>query len=252
MRVVPVLDIKNGRAVHARGGDRSRYSPLRSRFYPSDDPFAAARAMRYRLGVDELYIADLDAITTGSRANRSLIHALVADGFKLWLDRGIRDPHDVDDPILDDLFRVIAGAETIQGAETIETLVRRRGEGAVVMSLDLDAQGVRLSRTLRSNDFDDSPHVMIETAYQAGCRAFLILDLASVGGESGFRRLELVDELRRRRRDVSIAIGGGIRGVDDLVLAASRGVSVALVGTAVHHGIVDREAVALVASIGEL
>ncbi len=249
MRVVPVLDIKNGRAVHARGGDRSLYAPLRSPFYPSSDPFAAARAMRDRLGVDELYIADLDAIESGSRANRSLIQSLVADGFKLWLDRGIREPNDVDDPILDDLFRVIAGAETIQGAETIATLVRRRGEGSVVMSLDLDPQGVRLSRTLRSNDFDDSPLAMIETAYQAGCRTFLILDLASVGGESGFRRLELVDELRRRRPGVSIAIGGGIRGIDDLVLAASRGASVALVGTAVHHGLVDREAVTLVESI---
>jgi HisA/HisF family protein len=251
MRIVPVLDIKHGRAVHARGGDRSRYARLRSRLHPSSDPLESARAMRDRLGVNELYLADLDAIETQSRENFPVIKKIINDGFKVWLDRGIQALSDAEDPILDDLHRVIAGSETIQSLDTIERLVRRRGAETVVLSLDLDPHGVRLAPAFRSSEIGDSPLAIIEAAYRAGCRSLLVLDLASVGGENGFGRFEIVDEVRRRLADVSIAIGGGIRGIDDLASAERRGVSAALVGTAIHQGLIDREAVAFVASPGE-
>ena len=44
MRVVPVLDIKNGRAVHAVQGKRAHYGPLRSVLHGSDDPIGIASA----------------------------------------------------------------------------------------------------------------------------------------------------------------------------------------------------------------
>ena len=63
MRVVPVIDLKDGTAVHAVRGERERYRPVRSALAREDgDPLALARAFRSTLGLDELYVADLDAI----------------------------------------------------------------------------------------------------------------------------------------------------------------------------------------------
>src|SRR5271165_5825122 len=45
-RVIPVLDLKAGRAVHAIRGNRSDYQPVRSLLHPSTDPEQLARAYR--------------------------------------------------------------------------------------------------------------------------------------------------------------------------------------------------------------
>ena len=49
-RVIPVLDVKDGLAVHAVGGQRSHYRPVRSLLHPSADPLDLARAYRDILG----------------------------------------------------------------------------------------------------------------------------------------------------------------------------------------------------------
>jgi hypothetical protein len=52
--------------VHAVRGERERYRPLRSTLVDGADPVAVTRAVRDRLGLDELYVADLDAIAGGT------------------------------------------------------------------------------------------------------------------------------------------------------------------------------------------
>ena len=71
-QVIPVLDLKDGRAVHAKGGRRDHYRPIQSILHPTSDPIALARAFRAGLGLHTLYLADLDAITGSDRALTSL------------------------------------------------------------------------------------------------------------------------------------------------------------------------------------
>ena len=59
-RVIPVLDLKDGQAVHAVAGQRSHYQPVRSILHPSADPMDLARAFRDMLGLHKLYLADLE------------------------------------------------------------------------------------------------------------------------------------------------------------------------------------------------
>ena len=57
MRVIGVLDLLGGRAVHARAGRRDSYEPVRG-----GDGVALARWYMRDVGLTELYAADLDAI----------------------------------------------------------------------------------------------------------------------------------------------------------------------------------------------
>jgi uncharacterized protein related to proFAR isomerase len=64
MRVLGVLDLLAGRAVHARAGRRDSYEPVRTVAGVAIDGNAVALARNYLspLGLTELYAADLDAI----------------------------------------------------------------------------------------------------------------------------------------------------------------------------------------------
>src|SRR5690554_7877547 len=62
MDVIPVLDLRGGCAVHADGGDRSRYPVVEGVLGSGTDPVGLATRFRDRLGCATVYVADLDAI----------------------------------------------------------------------------------------------------------------------------------------------------------------------------------------------
>jgi phosphoribosylformimino-5-aminoimidazole carboxamide ribotide isomerase len=79
--VVPVLDVRAGKAVRADGGARAAYEPLRSAWTAgrggrgaggagTADPVDVARSLRDGLGVRILYLAHLDAIEEAAGALR--------------------------------------------------------------------------------------------------------------------------------------------------------------------------------------
>ena len=63
MRVIGVIDLRNGRAVRACAGHRDRYPPI-------GDPVDLARRYVDHYKLTELYLADLDAIENGGGPDR--------------------------------------------------------------------------------------------------------------------------------------------------------------------------------------
>ena len=99
LELIPVLDLSAGRAVHAVGGDRARYEPVRSVLAPDHDGDARALAQAYRtrLGAPRCYVADLDAITLGRPQHDLLARLAEPDGFggAMLVDAGIASVADL-------------------------------------------------------------------------------------------------------------------------------------------------------------
>src|SRR3972149_5735250 len=90
MEIIPVVDIRGGRAVAGKGGRREEYRDLETVFYPSPDPLEIARRMPY----ERLYVADLDGVVQG-KPDIPLLEEL-AGVKKLMVDAGIRTPEDLE------------------------------------------------------------------------------------------------------------------------------------------------------------
>src|SRR2546427_12464540 len=88
MRIIPVLDLKEGVAVHAVRGERQSYMPVQSVLAPTADPVALASAFLTRLGLRDCYVADLDAIA-GRGDHGPTVRAIAAAGLAVWLDAGV-------------------------------------------------------------------------------------------------------------------------------------------------------------------
>ena len=135
-RVIPVLDVKNGQAVHAVGGIRSHYRPLQSLLHPSCKPMELALAYRDLLDLRELYLADLDAIS-GKRPDLSLYHRLAVMDVHLWIDAGLKDENDLDALVDLDHTTIVVGLETAAGPDAVRAILDRTDPSRVVLSLDL-------------------------------------------------------------------------------------------------------------------
>ncbi len=233
MRVVPVLDIKNGRAVHAVQGKRAHYGPLRSVLHGSDDPIGIASAL-LQSGLNELYLADLDAIA-GHPPCPALLRALSHLGSRPWVDAGLRFAADARALVQAGVDTIVAGLETLKGPDELARLIHDGPASRVVFSLDL-FEGRPLVDTSRSWETNDA-RSLGERAIALGVKRLLLLDVALVGTGRGPRVGDLLRDLRAfAEGPLELAVGGGVSGPDDLRRLRDEGADVVLVGSALHDG----------------
>jgi phosphoribosylformimino-5-aminoimidazole carboxamide ribotide isomerase len=233
LRVIPVLDVKGGLAVHAVAGRRDHYGPVRSILHATSDPIALGRAYRDLLGLHTVYLADLDALT-GRPPDLALYRGLLAQGLDLWVDAGLRDAAMLPPLLSAGVPTLIAGLETVRGLSALAAIVERAGPERVVFSLDL-----RDGRPLFAPDASwesDDPRVLAESVRALGVRRLILLDLARVGTGSGPGTLPLLESLKGSHRDWEIIVGGGIAGPDDLERLKQTPASAVLIGSALHDG----------------
>jgi phosphoribosylformimino-5-aminoimidazole carboxamide ribotide isomerase len=238
MRVIPVIDLRGGRAVLARGGDRGEYRPVESLLYQGDDPLGLALEYREVLGLDEIYLADLDAIAGGTPALELLRRASEA-GLKVWVDAGLREPSRAGALFDAGAQTVIAATETLAGPAALAEIVRESPPGTVVFGLDLRAGQPVVAPGSSWHSIE--PHGLVETGLALGLRRLLILDMGRVGSGSGVGGLELAGRVAGARPDVELIVGGGVAGRADLTVLEALGVSAVLVGSALHDGRLTRD-----------
>jgi phosphoribosylformimino-5-aminoimidazole carboxamide ribotide isomerase len=231
MRILPVLDLKAGVVVRGVAGRRAEYRPVVSRLTGSAEPLAVARAFREHFQLAELYLADLDAIA-GAPPAMDLYAALRADGFRLWVDAGAKEPADAA-ALAPSVDGIVAGLETVAGPDSLAGICRAFGRERVVFSLDLkEGRPLGDPSAWRSSN----PVVIAGEAVEHGVGKVLVLDLARVGMGAGTGSETLAAELLRRHPGIEVWAGGGVRDVGDLKRLRQVGVAAVLVASALHDG----------------
>jgi phosphoribosylformimino-5-aminoimidazole carboxamide ribotide isomerase len=228
-RVLPVIDLLGGVAVHARGGDRAAYRPVRSVLADSPDPVLLASRFRDRLGLEDVYVADLDAIA-GRGANTTVIRRIADLGLTVWADTGLRTAADARGLKAAGVSVIVAGTETLRGPSELSEIARTISPDSTALSLDF--RGETLSLAPCASWPDGGPGAIVDAGRLARVRKIVWLDLARVGRRTGAEPPALM----RDRPDVAVFVGGGVAGLPDLLRLRDAGAAGALVATALHDG----------------
>jgi phosphoribosylformimino-5-aminoimidazole carboxamide ribotide isomerase len=243
VRVIGVVDLLAGKAVHARAGRRKEYQPVQSvagTTIGSGDALALARAYVERLGLTELYAADLDAILGGAPQD-TLVAAVAAVGAPLWLDAGVSSADRARHALALGAARVVVALETLPSYSALAEISAAVGGDRMAFSLDLrDGEPAVASGGIPPGE---PAHLVASRAEQAGAGAVIVIDLARVGTGRGLD-LELIARVRAAAPGLTLLAGGGVRGVEDLARLADAGCDGALVATALHDGRIGVQEVA--------
>jgi len=221
--------------VHAVGGDRSRYEPVRSILTPGLDGDAMALAQAYRAlpAAKRCYVADLDAIG-GEPAQLDLLARLQsAQGFggPLLLDAGIASLSGLER--LGGAFgHVVVGLETLS---SFADLARLAAQVDVTFSLDLRNDLPLTRPELLVEEGPADALLLARAAVEAGARSLILLDVGRVGRAVGVN-LELLASLRQALPQVVLLAGGGVRDDADIDALAGSGCDGVLMATALHRG----------------
>jgi len=230
LKVIPVIDILNGVAIHAVKGKRREYKPLKSTLCTSSCPVKVASAFE-KCGFNELYVADLNAILDKGDNVNALNEIRKNTHLQLMVDAGASNLNQVRKLLGQGVSKVIIGTETLTDLDFVKTAVEHFGTEKIVVSLDLKAGKVQ----------SKSKVIQAMTPLSFACELqsldvseLIVLDLAKVGSGEGvdYSLLQdMVDNLT-----LKVLAGGGVRDTNDLTVLMNIGIYGVLLATALHSG----------------
>ncbi len=223
MKIIPVIDLKDGVVVHARQGNREHYQPIQSSLCHSSDSYEIVKAFLRLYAFDTFYIADLNSIL-GQGNHNELIKTLLAyfPNVLFWIDKGYQqyDPHQ----IVPDNYLPVLGSESYSN-ETIFEL--KKFNNRFILSLDYSKTGA------------------LGAEYLFSCsnlwpEKIIIMTLTQVGSGKG-PDLDKLTQYCRLYPQKHIIAAGGIRNISDLMLLKKIGVQQALIASSLHSGAINCE-----------
>jgi len=223
MKIIPVIDLKDGVVVHARYGNREHYQPINTQLCDSSDIHQVIHTFLNIYDFDTFYIADLNAITNQGNHDR-LINDILArfPHITFWVDSGYRLYNKTSKRPGN--YLPVLGSESYSDESILELKSFNRN---FILSLDYSA-----SEALGAKSLFYSQALWPDT--------IIIMTLSRVGSNSG-PDLKKLKKFYEQFPHKSFVAAGGIRDKADLIALKQAGVQQALIASALHSGAIGRE-----------
>jgi phosphoribosylformimino-5-aminoimidazole carboxamide ribotide isomerase len=226
MRVIPVIDLKDGCVVRAVLGLRDFYKPISDSVYGTCEPVELATKLALE-GFKIIYVADIDSIM-GGRVSEEVFKSLRRLGVEIIADIGVTSERKLEEAVELADYPVLA-TESLPSLSFLSNALKRHGDRALV-SLDLKG-GKVVSQA--SEISGKGLHEACELLKALGALRVILIDFDRIGSCSG-PNMEGAKALVEEGFDVYV--GGGVRDVNDLIRLREIGVSGVLVASALHSG----------------
>ena len=211
MRIIPAIDLKDGKCVRLFKGDFARTTEY------SSDPASVGRQFS-ALAVQDLHVIDLDGARTGAQHNQSIVKEIAThSGLDVQLGGGIRERDNIASWLDAGVTRCVVGSIAINEPQVVREWILEFGVDAIVLALDvkLSASGVPMLTTHGwTKDTDITLWDCIDNYQDIGARHVLCTDVARDGAMTG-PNFELYTDILVRYPDLQLQASGGVRDVAD-------------------------------------
>ncbi|MDH5455160.1 MAG: 1-(5-phosphoribosyl)-5-[(5-phosphoribosylamino)methylideneamino]imidazole-4-carboxamide isomerase [Gammaproteobacteria bacterium] len=232
MRIIPAIDLKDGKCVRLFKGDFAQTTEY------SSDPAEIGRRFS-ALAVDDLHIVDLDGARSGTQRNAEIVTEIAREsGLCVQLGGGIRDRASVAHWLAHGVTRCVVGSVAISEPGRVKEWIAEFGGDAVVLALDVKIDGAG-TPVLTTHGWTEDSGVSLwdclDTFSDAGAIHVLCTDVSRDGAMSG-PNFRLYAEILQRYHALQLQASGGVRNMDDLEMLRELGLPAAITGRALLDG----------------
>lgn len=225
MKVIPAIDIKNGKCVRLKKGNFSDITIY------SESPLEQARLFKDN-GFDFIHVIDLDGAKKGERINNRIIDQIINLDIKIQIGGGIRTISEIKNLFNLGVYRVILGTAVIENTNFLFEVFSEFNNKNFTIALDfrienntpflatrgwLNQTNINLYDFIKSNDIIN----------------MLATDINKDGLMSG-PNLEIYSEIKKTSPKINIIGSGGISSIDDIYDLKEISVDECVVGKAIY------------------
>ncbi|WP_087065801.1 1-(5-phosphoribosyl)-5-[(5-phosphoribosylamino)methylideneamino]imidazole-4-carboxamide isomerase [Intestinibacillus massiliensis] len=228
MRILPAIDLKDGKCVRLKKGDYATAEKV------AEDAVETAKAF-LAAGAELIHMVDLDGAKDGTHANYDVVRRVIAEtGAAVELGGGIRSLDDVQHVLALGVHRVIIGSAAVRNPDLVEEAVRQYG-ARIAVGVDALSGTVRTDGWLEDSGEDFLSFAKLMEGF--GVQTIIFTDISKDGMLAGPN----FDQLSALRRAVSCGIvaSGGVSTLEDVRRLKAAGIDEAIAGKAVYTGALD-------------
>ena len=238
MKIIPSIDLRDGRCVRLLYGDYDRETR-----YDADPVDLAARYAG--LGLETLHVVDLDGARAGAPANVDLIARMVeSTTATVQVGGGIREAAHLTQLFDAGARRVVIGSLAIKQPELVAEWLESFGGEHIVLAFDVrvdDAGVARVSTEAWQETSDSELVATIESFRPHGLQQVLCTDIGRDGALSG-PATDLYTRVMAACPGIALQASGGVSSIEDLRTLRAAGLDAAITGKALLEGrITDEE-----------
>jgi phosphoribosylformimino-5-aminoimidazole carboxamide ribotide isomerase len=228
MKILPAIDIRQGRCVRLFQGD-----PDAETVY-GDDPSEMARKWESQ-GAEWIHVVDLDAALENRESNRSAIHAILESvSIPVQVGGGVRSIEEFRRLIDAGVARVVFGTAAVEEPTLVMKALESDPDKVVV---GVDVRRGRVSIRGWKNDSSENPLEFGKRWAGAGASSFVYTDIHRDGSLEG-PNFEATGVFAEAVGGGVVASGGigSLKDLERLFELESKGVEAAIVGKALYEG----------------
>lgn len=225
MRVIPAMDIMDGKCVRLEKGDYNR----RKTYFL--DPVSVARSFE-DAGLKRLHLVDLDGARAGMPENLAVLERIAsATSLEIDFGGGVKNLGVLESVLSAGARYANIGSVAVKNVPEAERMAEKHAS-SLILSADSKDGMVRVSGWLEDGGIDVIS--FINMWYAKGIRNAVCTDIATDGMLSG-PSLGLYERILDET-DVVLISSGGVSSVKDLHDLSAIGVAGAIVGKAYYEG----------------
>jgi phosphoribosylformimino-5-aminoimidazole carboxamide ribotide isomerase len=227
MRIIPAIDIIDGKCVRLTQGDYQKKKVYR------ENPVEVAKEFE-DAGIEYLHLVDLDGAKKGMVVNWEVIEDIQAEtALNVDFGGGVKTEREVEDLLELGVNQINIGSLAAQSPAIFAEWIHRYGKENFILSADVIGEKVKVAGWQEDgniNLFD-----LTSQLTEAGLKYITCTDISTDGMLQG-PNFNLYRKLRNRFPELKIIASGGITSCDDIEELKYMKLHGAIIGKAIYEG----------------
>ncbi|UBB90640.1 1-(5-phosphoribosyl)-5-[(5-phosphoribosylamino)methylideneamino]imidazole-4-carboxamide isomerase [Candidatus Kaistella beijingensis] len=226
MRIIPAIDIIDGKCVRLSKGDYAT-----KKIY-NENPLEVAKEFE-DFGIKYLHLVDLDGAKAKNIVNQKVLESIAKNtNIQIDFGGGIKSENDVALAFNSGAKQITVGSIAVQNPEFCYGLIEKFGSEKIILGADCLDRKIKTSGWLKDSDLDVLD--FIKKYQEKGIKNVVCTDISKDGMLQGPSN-ELYKEILEKT-DIQLIASGGISNIEDLKKMKEIGCFGTILGKAIYEG----------------
>lgn len=231
MRIIPAIDIIDGKCVRLSKGDYST-----SKIY-NENPLEVALEFEAH-GIEYLHLVDLDGAKSKHIVNHKILEKIASKtGLKIDFGGGLKSDEDLNIAFECGASQITGGSIAVKNPEIFISWLTKFGADKIILGADANNEKVAISGWQEESEKELLP--FIRQYQEEGVKYVICTDISKDGMLEGpsFELYEkILEQTSEGGEPISLIASGGISTFDELPKLAEMGCEGTIIGKAIYEG----------------